>query len=157
YLPVNLAPKGVKQGDYFTTTIGPYDYWAIEYAYKPLDGGTEGELPKLREIAKHGAKMGHDYGTDEDMYGTSDPLINAFDLGAGPMKFAMDRILLSEELMKNLADKVVDKGEGYQRVRQAFNLLLRQYGDGAYLVAAFVGGEYAHRDHRDDPDGRDPF
>jgi hypothetical protein len=157
YLPVNLAPKGVKQGDYFTTTIGPYDYWAIEYAYKPLDGGTEGELTKLQEIAKHGAKKGHDYGTDEDMYGTSDPLINVFDLGADPMKFAMDRILLSEELMKNLADKTVDKGEGYQRVRQAFNLLLRQYGDGAYLVANFVGGEYAHRDHRDDPDGRDPL
>jgi hypothetical protein len=157
YLPVNLAPKGVKQGDYFTTTIGPYDYWAIEYAYKPLDGGTEGELSKLQEIAKHGAKMGHDYGTDEDMYGTADPLINAFDLGADPMKFAMERMLLSEELMKGLSEKVVDKGEGYQRVRQAFNLLLRQYGDGAYLVASFVGGEHAYRDHRDDPDGRDPL
>src|SRR5262249_50797345 len=26
YNPVNLAPKGTKQGDYFSTTIGPYDY-----------------------------------------------------------------------------------------------------------------------------------
>ncbi len=33
YTPINLAPKGQEQGDYFTTTIGPYDYWAIEYAY----------------------------------------------------------------------------------------------------------------------------
>src|SRR5262249_34165050 len=40
YNPINLAPKGVKQGDYFSTAIGPYDYLAIEYAYKPLDGGT---------------------------------------------------------------------------------------------------------------------
>jgi hypothetical protein len=157
YLPVNLAPKGVKQGDYFTTTIGPYDYWAIEYAYKPLSGGTDGELTKLQEIATRGALPGHDYGTDEDLYGTSDPLINAFDLGADPMKFAMDRMLLAEELMKTLSTKVVDKGESYQRVRQAFSMLLGQYGNGAYLVSQFVGGEHAHRDHRGDPKGRDPL
>ncbi|MBI3838426.1 MAG: zinc-dependent metalloprotease, partial [Planctomycetia bacterium] len=35
YAPANFAPKGEKQGDYFSDTIGPYDYWAIEYAYKP--------------------------------------------------------------------------------------------------------------------------
>src|SRR5207248_1946479 len=60
YAPTNIAPKGVKQGDYFTTTLGPYDYWAIEYAYKPLVGGTEGELDKLHEIAKKCAQPGLD-------------------------------------------------------------------------------------------------
>src|SRR6202011_2956327 len=99
-------------------------YWAIEYAYKPLDGGTDGELEKLKEIANRGAKFGNDYGTDEDMFGTSDPHINVFDLGADPMKFGMDRMLLAEELLKTLADKNVDKGEGYQRLRLAFSLLL---------------------------------
>src|SRR5262249_13309088 len=38
YCPINIAPKGQKQGDYYPTTLGPYDYWAIEYAYKPVDG-----------------------------------------------------------------------------------------------------------------------
>src|SRR2546422_1485784 len=76
YNPVNIAPKGVKQGDFFTTTIGPYDYWAIEYAYKPLTGGTEGEFEDLKKIAKTSAAPGHDYGTDEDLFTTSDPLIN---------------------------------------------------------------------------------
>jgi hypothetical protein len=33
YTPANIAPKGTKQGHYFTTTLGAYDYWAIEYAY----------------------------------------------------------------------------------------------------------------------------
>ena len=59
--------------------------------------------------------------------------------------------------MKGLADRVVDKGEGYQRARDAFRLLLNQYGNAAYLVAYYVGGEYMHRDHRGDPKGRDPF
>src|SRR5947209_2806755 len=100
YSPFNLAPKGVKQGDYFTTTIGPYDYWAIEYAYKPLSGGPEGEVAELQKIAAKCPQPGHDYGTDEDLRGTSDPLIHAFDLGADPMKFAQDRMLLAEELLK---------------------------------------------------------
>src|SRR5277367_2888704 len=72
YAPTNIAPKGVKQGDYFTTTIGPYDYWAIEYAYKPLTGGTEGEYDKLTEIAKKIAQPGLDYTTDEDLFTSSD-------------------------------------------------------------------------------------
>ncbi len=157
YNPVNLAPKGVKQGDYYTTTIGPYDYWAIEYGYKPLTGGTEGEVEKLREIAKKSAQPGHDYLTDEDLFGTSDPLVHVWDLGADPMKYGMERIALADELLHGLADRVVEKGEGYQRARTAFDVLLGQYANGTYLVAAFVGGEEMHRDHRDDPNARDPF
>ena len=37
YDPVNISPKGEVQGNYYTTTIGPWDYWAIEYAYKPIE------------------------------------------------------------------------------------------------------------------------
>ncbi len=156
YNPINLAPKGVKQGDYFTTTIGPYDYWAIEYAYKPLSGGTEGEAAELQKIAAKCAQAGLDYGTDEDMFGTSDPLVQAFDLGADPMKFAQERMVLAEELMKDLAERIVEKGEGYQKTRQAFSMLLAQYGNAAYLVAGFVGAEHIHRDHRGDS-SRDPL
>ena len=58
YAPINLAPKGVKQGDYFSTTLGPYDYWVIEYAYKPLSGGTEGEYEELQKIACKSATSG---------------------------------------------------------------------------------------------------
>ena len=156
YAPINLAPKGTKQGDYFTTTIGPYDYWAIEYAYRPQTGTTESEWAELQKIAARCAQQGLDYGPDEDMFGTSDPLIQAFDLGADPMKFAQERMLLAEELLKDLAERLVDKGEGYQKTRQAFNLLLAQHGNAAFLVAQFVGAEHIHRDHRGDSN-RDPL
>jgi hypothetical protein len=73
------------------------------------------------------------------------------------MKFAQERMDLAETLMKDLADKVVDSGDGYQRVRMAFNMLLNQYGNGAFLAASFVGGEHIHRDHAGDTSGRDPF
>lgn len=155
YPAINLAPKGVKQGDYFTTTLGPYDYWAIEYAYKPLSGGTEGEVEKLREIAARGAGPGLDFGTDEDLR-TADPRLNVWDLGADPMKFATDRIALTEELLKTLGDKASVKGEGYQRTREAFSRLMQELGNGAALIAQHVGGVSIHRDHKEDPNGRDP-
>jgi hypothetical protein len=157
YAPVNLAPKGVKQGDYFTTTLGPYDYWAIEYAYRPLAGGTDGEGEKLADISKRIAEPGLDYATDEDLFTNSDPLVNQWDLGADPLKFARERVEMAEEMLKTVADKASDKGEGYQRVRQAFALLLNQIGNGAYLAASHVGGVNHHRDHKDDPNGREPM
>jgi hypothetical protein len=154
YTPVNLAPKGVKQGDYFTTTLGPYDYWAIEYGYRPFSGS---ESDELKKIACKGAEFGHDYGTDEDTFLSSDPLINRWDMGGDVMKFATDRMLIAEELMKNLSKTVVDEGEGYQRARVAFSILMSQFGNGSYLISKYVGGEHAFRDHRGDPNGREPL
>jgi len=157
YNPVNIAPKGVKQGDYFSTVLGPYDFWAIEYGYKPLTGGTDGEVGELKKIASNGAKAGLDYATDEDLYAGADPLVNQWDLGADPMKYAQERILLAEEVMKNLGERLIEKGESYQAMRGAFTTLLRQYGDGAHLVSRHVGGVKLHRDHKGDENGRDPF
>ena len=69
YNPINIAPKGQKQGDYATTTIGPYDYWAIEYAYTPIDGDEEAELKK---IAARSPEPDLVFATDED-FSNNDP------------------------------------------------------------------------------------
>jgi hypothetical protein len=157
YNPANIAPPGVKQGDYFTTTLGAYDYWAIEYAYKPLSGGTEGEVAELKKIASKAADPNLVYGTDEDVFGSSDPFINRWDMGADPMQFGKDRILLIQSMLGKLADKAVDNGESYARLRLAFNMALRAYGNSAYLTSRHVGGIVVNRDFKGDPNGRDPL
>lgn len=157
YSPANIAPKGVKQGDYFTTTIGPYDYWAIEYAYRPISGGTTGEVEELKKIASKVAEPNLIYGTDEDLMSTSDPYINVWDLGSDPLAFAKDRVRLAQDMMATLPETTAEKGEGYQRVRLAFGLLMRQYGDAAFLSAKHVGGVSMYRDHKGDPNARDPL
>ena len=112
----------------------------------------------MKKIASRGASTpGLDYGTDEDTFLTSDPHINRFDLGNDVMQFAQDRMTTAEDLLKTMATRVVEEGEGYQRARVAFMLLLSQYGNGAYLISKYVGGEHAYRDHRNDPKGRDPL
>ncbi len=154
YNPVNLAPKGTKQGDYYTTTLGPYDYWAIEYAYSTIHGD---EAAELKKIASRAPEAGLSYATDEDLMLNSDPQVNQWDLGNDPCKFGKDRIALASELLKDLDAKVVKDGESWTRNRRAFSTLLRQYGNGAELIAAHIGGQSVHRDHKGDKDARDPI
>ncbi len=47
YTPPNIVPKGTPQGAYYTTTLGPYDMWAIEYGYKIIKGDEKAELAKI--------------------------------------------------------------------------------------------------------------
>ncbi|QGJ70104.1 Metal-dependent peptidase [Planctomycetales bacterium 10988] len=158
YNPTNIVPKGQEQGDYYTETIGPYDYWAIEYGYKPLAGSTSDEEEALREIASKGAAEGLDYATDEDTRGIDpDPLSNRFDLGKDPLNYAKQQASLVDEIWPNLLEQVVDDGEGYQKARRAFGMLLSIYGRSMFFASRYVGGLYVHRDHKGDPEARPPF
>ncbi|MBN2578346.1 MAG: zinc-dependent metalloprotease [Pirellulales bacterium] len=158
YLPLNVAPKGQKQGQYFSLPLGPYDYWAIEYGYKPFPGGTDGEKKALAKIASRGAEPGLDYATDDDCRSTdSDPLVNRFDLGKDPIQFARRRAELFHQVIPGLVDAVVKPGEGYQTARTAFGLLMNDFNNGLHFAARFIGGIYVHRDHKGDPKARPPF
>jgi hypothetical protein len=154
YSPINIAPKGKKQGDFYTTTLGPYDYWAIEYAYKVVDGDEAGELKKIAARAPE-----HDlvYATDEDSFLNDDPYVNRWDLGADPCQFGKDRIALATELLKDLDARVVKDGDSWARTRRAFSILLEQWGDGATLASQYVGGQSVSRDHKADKGGHDPI
>jgi Met-zincin/Domain of unknown function (DUF5117) len=153
YAPANFALQGDKQGDYFSDTIGPYDYWAIEYAYKPISGN---ETEELAKIAAKSSAPELSFGTDEDMMGNPDPRINVFDLG-DPLEFSQHRITLVKQSIDKLQDRVVAKGEGWQRARQTFAMLLGELAQAAELASQYVGGEYTSRAHREDPDGKLPF
>jgi hypothetical protein len=152
YAPANFASKGEKQGDYFSDTIGPYDYWAIEYAYKPVKGDEKEELEKIAARSSTGDLI---YATDEDMWMNPDPRINAFDLG-DPLEYSIQRVRLMKESLEKLEERVVAKGEGWQRARQAFSMLLGELSSAAYLSSQYVGGQYTSRAHREEPDAKVP-
>ena len=153
YLPANIARKGEKQGDFFSPTIGPYDYWAIEYAYKPIKGEEKEELAK---IAGKVADPELAFGTDEDIWLNPDPRINLFDLG-DPLEFAKDRIKLVHASLDDLQNRVVAKGEGWQRARTAFAVLIGEMARSTWLSLNYVTGEYTSRDHRNDANARPPM
>ncbi|MCA9069715.1 MAG: zinc-dependent metalloprotease, partial [Planctomycetaceae bacterium] len=153
YSPANISPNKDKQGPYYSATIGPYDYWAIEYGYK-----TDADEDDLKKIASRGGEKGLDYATDEDTRSSdSDPLTNRFDLGQNPVNFARQQMEHSNKLMDKILERSVKDGDGYQRARQAFGLLLSEYWRSAAYAARFPGGVLVHRDHKGDPKQRAPF
>ena len=154
YSPINIAPKGKKQGDWYSTTLGPYDYWAIEYAYTPVMGD---EASELRKIAARAPEHDLVYATDEDSFLNDDPYVNRWDLGSDPCEFGKERIALASALLKDLDARVVSDGESWTRTRRAFSILLEQWGDGAVLASQYVGGQSVSRDHKADKDARDPI
>jgi hypothetical protein len=159
YTPANIVPKGKKQGDYYSQTIGPYDMWAIEYGYKPISAtSTEGELPELKKIAARSGEKLLTYSTDEDTRGIDpDPGSNRFDLGKDPLEYSKQQAKLISELWPDFLDRSVKDGEGYQKARQTFGVLLSKYGSAMFFTARNVGGIDISRSHKGDKEAKAPF
>jgi hypothetical protein len=164
YLPANITPRAGAQGDFYPAGLGPYDVWAIEYGYRPLPGGSPtAELPDLEKIAARSGEPALAYATDEDCeWGDPDPLVNRFDLGGDPLEFARTRADLVAEVMPLIAARMTrqdadGKGGGFERVRQAFGILLAAHGQALDMAARLVGGLDTSRSHPGDADARAPF
>jgi hypothetical protein len=159
YNPIVIAGKDEKQGHFVPTTLGPYDFWAIEYAYKPI---ATNEAAELQKIAARAAEPELAYSTDEDALGTYsasalDPLVNQFDQSSDPIRYFENRIEIINELWTSIESKLVQDGEGYQILRRAVMRSLNEYYRALVTASKFIGGLYHHRDHAGDPNGRSPF
>jgi len=138
YTPVNLALKGEKQGAYFTPTLGPYDYWAIEYAYKPI--APEQEKQELLRIAGRSNEPQLAFATDEDIAFSIDPLVNQGDLTNDPLAFFKRRVKLSQELWQRLEQRQLPAGESYAVLRRRFLTGFVQVGMAMAAASKYVGG-----------------
>ncbi|MDP5238209.1 zinc-dependent metalloprotease [Uliginosibacterium sp. 31-16] len=112
YVPYNVPAKGQTTTDYMQKLIGPYDYWAIEYGYKPLPADTE--RAALGEIASRATNDPFlAYGNDGDagsqdgnlLTAGIDPATGRFDLGNDPVAYFQQRLQLSHELWAALAQR----------------------------------------------------
>jgi hypothetical protein len=146
YTPFNLALKGQKQGEYVQSVLGPYDYWAIEYAYKQI--APEQEKAELAKIAARSSEPLLAYGTDEDAGGAiSDPDVNVFDLGSDPLAYFQRRLAMSRELWDRLQERKLKDGESYETLRRSFDYGFSQFARTLPVVTKYVGGVTWLRDH----------
>ena len=146
YTPFNLAVKGDSQGEYVMSTLGPYDYWAIEYAYREIDAAQE--KSELGKIAARSSEPLLAYGTDEDAGGNVfDPEVNVFDLGSDPLEYFKRRLLLSRELWDRLQTRQLKPGESYASLRRSFDAGFRQFARAVPMAVKYVGGVTFLRDH----------
>ncbi|WP_028999338.1 zinc-dependent metalloprotease [Azohydromonas australica] len=157
YAPINLPRNGQKGGTPFQTKLGPYDYWAIEYAYKTFPPGTSAkeEEAQLARIAARSSEPGLSFGTDEDNYLGVDPETLMFDLSSDVLEFAGKRMEIARELLQRLETRPLKPDEDYAVLRRAVLYAVRDAGRAAGLVARQIGGVRTLRDFPGS--GRDPL
>ncbi|MEM6553816.1 MAG: zinc-dependent metalloprotease [Planctomycetota bacterium] len=141
---------------FVSPTIGPYDYWAIEYGYV-IPQGDAGEA--LKAIASRSAEKGLAYATDEDLWFMSspDPAVNVWDQGSDPTAYALSRVELSEQLLEDVQDWAIDGDDPRHYLRRVVNTLLFERASGFYYLARKVGGQEFNRHRPGDPGAKPAF
>ena len=158
YFPVNLAPPGMPQGDYFPTRLGPYDQWAIEYGYKPLETLIpQAEQRELEAIAQRASTLELAYATDEDSYDSFDPEAKPWDLSRNPLQFCQWQMDNALAIWDRLGSFYRLSGESYGDLRQQFDTVLGYYFNQALTISNYVGGRRFNRQRPGTPGGRLPF
>ena len=156
YAAINLNGPGEARATYgtpFNTTLGPYDYWAIEYAYKPIS--PQDEARELQRIAARSSEPRLEYGTDEDNFLGVDPESLQFDLGDDTVVFARKRIAIAQELLARQETRTLVPGDDYAVLRRSVLYAMRDVGRSANALTRQIGGV---RTLRDAPgSGRDPL
>lgn len=148
YNAYNLPLKGEPRASLTNTTLGAYDYWAVEYAYKQIPA--EQEAAELARIAARSTEPQLAYGDDFDqgvggVYDGFDPRSNQRDLGDDPLAYAKKRLKLSQELWERVQSRKPEPGEDPLRARRSVAESFRQLGMTANNISKYVGGIYAER------------
>ena len=145
YISVNLNLENESQGQLISGSLGPWDYWVIEYGYKQFDQAREKD--ELARIASRSDEPLLAYGTDEDNSFGIDPDVNTWDLGSDTLAFAKKRIGLSTELINRLQNRTFLPGEPYHILRRQTNSALGQLARAVEFTSKYIGGISYNRDH----------
>ena len=144
YPAVNLAPKGIDQGDYYDTRTGPYDLWAIEFGYKPKLSSKERAL-LLNKSNLPEYMFAND---SEDMRSPGrgiDPRAMTNDLTNEPIIYAEQRIELVNDTLLKLPNILANKANSWEEYRNAHKILLRETKRSLDIAARYIGGVYVNR------------
>jgi len=161
YPSPNIDYTRTKQGDWYTTTTGTYDVWAIRYGYTPSGASSPDEDYKfVRAIANESLQPGHEYSTDEDTYPSDapDPRSNIYDLGDDPLQFMKDRTAFLAKTWRSptFEDRVVGKSGDLTALRRALDSMAQQYAIAAGMAVKYAGGSYMTRVERGQPGEKNP-
>jgi len=150
YIPINLRLEaGEQQGDYTMISIGPYDFWAIEYGYTLDD-------KRLPEILKRCSEPELQYATDEDTIGP-DPLARRYDFAKDPLDYATEQMKLVNVYRGRLLEKFVKDGDSWAKARKGYETTLGLQSRAVGMMANWIGGAFVHRDKKGDPGNRPPI
>jgi Met-zincin/Domain of unknown function (DUF5117)/Domain of unknown function (DUF5118) len=162
YAPTNIWPKPYANGDYSQVVLGPYDYYAMQYAYGPIPGAKtpEDELPTLEKLASQWSNPRFRYASDEDVsWGdghAADPRAEQGILTNDMLDWCGVQMKMDHDLMTGRNQLFPQQGEAYEAETAAFRAVFGGYLNCATFPTHYIGGQYLSRAHRGDPGAEAP-
>ncbi len=153
YLPINLPRPGAPAPAAFQTMLGAYDYWAIEYGYRPLAAADESAA--LARIAARNSEPGLEFGSDEDTFLGIDPEALQFDLGNDELAFAARRFDIVQELFRRQQTRLPPPGRDWAELRRSIGFAVSDAVTATGIALRQIGGVRTLRDYPNT--GRDPL
>ena len=151
YHALNIAPLGVKQGQYADIKPGKYDILAIKYGYTP--NLSKKDLNNMLEKYSSSEYLFGNDGDDMRSPGKGiDPRINTGDMTNDPVGYAKDRIILSQNLIPKLYNILKTKSDSWESIYQGYRILIRQIHNSAEIISRQIGGVYVERGFMSDKD-----
>ena len=141
----------------FQIALGPYDFWAIEYAYKPMPAGStpDVERAELQRIAARSSEPLLAYGTDEDNFVGLDPETIQLDLGSDPLAFAAKRLEIARDLFRLQETRELPPDRDYAVLRRSIGYAINDATRAVGVLVRQIGGVRTLRDYPGS--GRDPL
>ena len=139
------------------TELGPYDYLAIDWGYRSVDGlSQEDATASLARVAARIGEPGYEYATDDQLDGT-DPYVAHFDFGPEPVEYAARSVTRLRRALEQLAQRPLNNGEDYGALRRHFDFLNKQRLRALSLALPYIGGVRVRRVRAGQNEGKLPY
>jgi len=144
YPSINFALDREKQGLYWTSRPGPYDMWAIKFAYQ--QGRSEQDTKDLMsQSTKHDLLFGNDADDMRSPGKAMDPRVNVRDMSSDAIAYAVNRFKLTHIIGSNLLENLKEEGNSYHKHRVSYSILLKMQNRQATIISRYIGGVYVDR------------
>ena len=144
YDPINIAPEGVQQGNFFPYGPGIYDKWVIQFGYTP-DLTDEERSALLSQSIVEGNKYGTDGQAMSSPGRNIDPRVKRYDLSSDPVTYASQRINTLNAKIKELPSIFLEEDGTTTEMTAAFYSLNREKGRFVEGASRIIGGVYSNR------------
>ena len=149
YTSVNVSNDRSKQGLYFTTRVGPYDLWAIEFGYKPALADASAETARMESLLARSTEKALAFGNDGDdmrsTYGGIDPRTMINDMTDDAIQYGVDRIAFADARLQDLLKVYSVPGATWDEMRGAYFVLTGHKSAQARVISNYIGGVYLER------------
>lgn len=145
YPAINYNMDRDNQGQYWTTRPGPYDVWAIQFGYQPMNANEMETL--LSKSTQPELAFGNDADDMRAPGKAIDPRVNVGDMSNDAVQYSINRIKLANEVAKGVLEKYKknESGKSYQELSNAYFILTGQQAGSANTISRYIGGIYVDR------------